>query len=80
MPVTISILRYNNLPRTHWLSDISMAFPEGSLTSIFIDEPLHYILSFSKPAFDLSLNETDELEDEKSEPVTQSIQVEHCSK
>ena len=40
----------------------------------------YYILSSSKPAFDFSLNETDELEDEKSEPVTQYIQVEQCGK
>ena len=40
----------------------------------------HYILSSSKPTFDLSLNETDKLEDEKSEPLTQSIQVEQYGK
>ena len=59
-------------------NQINISLPEQSWTSIFNDKPL--ILSSSKPAFDMSLNETNEMENEKSEPVTQSTLVEQCGK
>ena len=80
---------YNNQPDIYlYTSNINPLPPSLSILVFFNRKEAkhlfslmnHYIFSSSKPAFDLSLHETDELEDEKSEPVTQSIQLKQCGK